>query len=242
MILMAATYFSCSRKTTGLADSMDSDINIVQKVDFEYLSIRSKLNLSSTDTKDAVVLTRMKKDSVIWFNVSGSLGIQGLRAILTTDSVKIIDRVTKEYSMFSYEGLSEKLNFKVDFDLLQSLIIGNIPKASATADRMDPDNNKFTFKTSRPGITITNQVHSVLMKPERIILKENDRLNSLTFDYSAFELIEEQAFPMRIIAKLVYDLNGLVVEETFDAEHARVEFTDKPLKFPFNVPKKYHTR
>ena len=241
IIFTAGTIFSCSRKSIAVTE-LESDENTVNTIDFEYLSIRSKLNVSSTEAKDATVLTRMKKDSVIWFNVSGSLGIQGLRAILTTDSVKILDRVTKEYSRYSYEGLSEKLNFKVDFNLLQSLIVGNIPKGSPTSDRMNPENNKYNFKTTRPGITLTNYIHSELMKPERIVLKENDRLNSLTFDYSGFEAIDDHAFAMHLIAKLVYDLNGLVVEETFDVEHPKVEFTDKPLKFPFNVPNKYDSR
>jgi hypothetical protein len=80
------------------------------------------------------------------------------------------------------------------------------------------------------------------MKPERILLKEDERLNSLTFDYSVFELADARPFPMRVIARLIYDLNGLVVEEIFDAQHTKVEFSDKPLKFPFNVPNKYDSR
>jgi hypothetical protein len=243
-IILAAVgiLFSCSKRTIGISESIDEGETTIHMVDFQYLSIRSKLLLTESETKEAVILTRMKKDSVIWFNVSGSMGIQGLRAILTTDSVKILDRVTKEYSRFSYEELSEKLNFKVDFNLIQSLIVGNVPQGTSTGDKIDPGKDKFTFKITRPGITVTNQIHSMLMKPERILLKEDERLNSLTFDYSVFELADARPFPMRVIARLIYDLNGLVVEEIFDAQHTKVEFSDKPLKFPFNVPNKYDSR
>ena len=40
---------------------------------------------------------RMYKDSVIWISVTAIFGIEGLRAIITQDSVKILDKQNKCY-------------------------------------------------------------------------------------------------------------------------------------------------
>jgi len=242
-VLLLIILSSCARKTTVIDKSLVEGKTIdVQSIDFDYFNLKSKLTLNDGETKDATILLRMKKDSVIWINISGSLGIQGLRAILTTDSVKILDRVTKEYTVYSYTGLSDRLNFKVDFNLIQALIMGNMPQATSVGDELDPEKDKFSIRQKRQGLTITNYINPTLMKPERIVLKEDNKLNSLTFDYRNFEVADERIYPMHIYAKLVYDLNGLVVEENFEAEHNKIEFSDKPLKFPFNVPNKYDKR
>jgi len=242
-LLLLLILVSCSKKLTIIDQSLvDTGSLDMMAVNFNYFSMRSKLTLNDGDTKDATVLVRMKKDSIIWINLSGSLGIQGMRAILTTDSVKILDRVTKEYIEYSYLGLSDRLNFKVDFNLIQSLIMGNMPQATSVGDELDPEKEKFSIRQKRQGLNITNYINTNIMKPERIILKEEGKLNSLTFDYRTFEVTDNILFPMHVYAKLVYDLNGLVVEESFDIEHAKIEFSDKPIKFPFNVPNKYDKR
>ena len=40
---------------------------------------------------------RIKKDSAIWVSISPALGIEVMRAVLTKDSVKFVDRINKRY-------------------------------------------------------------------------------------------------------------------------------------------------
>ena len=68
----------------------------------------------------------MKKDSLIWISVTG-VGFEVARGLITKDSIVFMDKFHKEYFAFNYEQLSKKYNFDLNFALLQSIIIGNLP-------------------------------------------------------------------------------------------------------------------
>ena len=69
----------------------------IQQLDFNYLNIKSKIELREQHkSTNVTAIVRIKKDSLIWFNLSGALGVQGMRGVVTQDSVYIINRVAKE--------------------------------------------------------------------------------------------------------------------------------------------------
>jgi hypothetical protein len=48
----------------------------------------------------------MKKDSLIWISVNGALGIEGMRVLIDKDSVRILNKLDKEYQVRSLEYLT----------------------------------------------------------------------------------------------------------------------------------------
>ncbi len=68
---------------------------------------------------------RMYKDSVIWISVTAILGIEGLRAYITKDSVKVLDKQNKKYIARSLSYLQEVTALPLDLSSLQDLLIGN---------------------------------------------------------------------------------------------------------------------
>ena len=101
-ILISIGLYSCSKKISGITQDSDISKNFyINEFQFDYFILKSKINLVDDGKKqNATVLFRIKKDSIIWFNISGSLGIQGVRGILTKDSVKILNRLEKEYNEY----------------------------------------------------------------------------------------------------------------------------------------------
>ena len=67
----------------------------------------------------------MYKDSVIWVSITAILGIEGLRAYITADSVKILDKQNKKYIARSVSYLQEVTALPLDLKSLQNLLIGN---------------------------------------------------------------------------------------------------------------------
>jgi hypothetical protein len=67
----------------------------------------------------------MYKDSVIWVAVTGLLGIEGLRAVITKDSIKIINKLDKIYTGRSVAYIQEVAGLPLDLRSLQELVIGN---------------------------------------------------------------------------------------------------------------------
>jgi Domain of unknown function (DUF4292) len=68
---------------------------------------------------------RMYKDSVIWLAVTGLFGIEGLRAMITKDSIKIINKLDKIYTGRSVAYIQEVTGLPLDLRALQELLIGN---------------------------------------------------------------------------------------------------------------------
>lgn len=67
---------------------------------------------------------RMKRDSILWLNVSPGLGISGVRALITRDSVKVVNFIEKYYSAYSIEYLQNMLGAKISLNQLQNLMMG----------------------------------------------------------------------------------------------------------------------
>ena len=88
------------------------------KIDVDYEDATGKkYNVNSN--------IRMYKDSVIWMSVTGAFGIEGLRAYITSDSVKLIDKQNKIYIARSVSYLQEITELPLDLASLQDLLIGN---------------------------------------------------------------------------------------------------------------------
>lgn len=68
---------------------------------------------------------RMYKDSVIWISITGPFNIEGLRAIITPDSVKILDKQNDTYTARSVSYLQDVTALPLDMSSLQQLLIGN---------------------------------------------------------------------------------------------------------------------
>lgn len=88
------------------------------KLDVDYEETGGKkLNLNAE--------LRMYKDSLIWVRITAILGIEGLRAYITKDSVKILNRQDKVYIARSVAYLREIAALPLDLSSLQELLIGN---------------------------------------------------------------------------------------------------------------------
>ena len=68
---------------------------------------------------------RMYKDSVIWVVITGALGIEGLRAYITADSVKLLDKQNKTYTARSVSYLQDVTELPLELRSLQDLLLGN---------------------------------------------------------------------------------------------------------------------
>jgi hypothetical protein len=84
---------------------------------FTYLKAKSKVVWKTkNNTDNYIVDIRMKKDSVIWANISVSM-ISGAAVLFTKDRVQFYHKINNEYTNLTYDSLSASLGFKVSYDL-----------------------------------------------------------------------------------------------------------------------------
>ncbi|RYF92174.1 MAG: DUF4292 domain-containing protein, partial [Chitinophagaceae bacterium] len=96
-------------------------------IDFTTFSAKINVDYQGTDGKkyDVNANLRMYRDSAIWISITAILGIEGLRAYITKDSVKILNKQDKVYTARSVAYLSEVTALPLDLHSLQEILIGN---------------------------------------------------------------------------------------------------------------------
>ena len=131
-----------SRKDSTVQASMDSvplradSLQFIQhtltklknsQIDFETFSAKINVDYQGADGKkyDVNANLRMQKDSVIWISITAIFGIEGLRAIITQDSVRILNKQDKVYTARSVNYLQEVTALPLNLHSLQDIIMGN---------------------------------------------------------------------------------------------------------------------
>ncbi len=98
-----------------------------QQITFTTFSAKIDVEYTGGDGKkeNANANLRMYKDSAIWISVTGLFGIEGLRAYITNDSIRIINKLDKIYTGRSVAYVQEVSGLPLNLHSLQDLLIGN---------------------------------------------------------------------------------------------------------------------
>lgn len=210
----------------------------VKDFDFDYLTIKSKLrfNDGGKDQKVAGYI-RMKKDSVIWMSMSKA-SVEGVRIVVTQDSMMMLDRLKKEYYTFNYEQLQERFNFSFNFDMLQSVIIGNMYVQSEEFPQPVKQDAFFIVKELIDNIAVENHISRNNNKLAKVKVVDGNK-NTLEIDYDDFQPVGDQQLSHHSKSVLTYAKDEATENIELELNYTKVTHADKPLKFSFRVSSKY---
>ena len=116
-LLLVAT--SCaSRKKTVVPTPPQS---------FEWLTANMSIQAEGNgmDFNDLSGQLRMRDDSLVWLNVTATMGVEVLRAKVSNDSVWLINRLEKTYLAEPLDTISTQLGMPLNLPLLQTLLLDN---------------------------------------------------------------------------------------------------------------------
>jgi hypothetical protein len=222
--------------------------------EFKFDRLKAKLSIEavidSSDNSFSMSL-RMKKDSIIWMSLS-KIGIEGARILITKDSVKFINTLKKQYFTGDFTYLSKLLNTELDFEIIQSLLIGNSVTFYDDAEKIKPgiDNCQYTLGTIRKfklhkvmekGKDLKEAAQSIYMVPEtfkiaRILFYDFNPDRSFDAKFGAFAVPENsnnQLFP--------YKMNYVIKAQknvTIDIDYDKIILNEE-LTFPFKILDNY---
>jgi hypothetical protein len=218
---------------------------------FEWLNVKFSATVKINKTENSFSGTmRIRKDSIIWVSLTPALGIEAARAVITKDSIKLLNRLETTYFADDFDYLNELLKADLDFDMLQSLLIGNdfsfyennVFKATvdgmlyklSTVNRMKL---KKYIKSSADSLSLLTQ--DIWLDPEtfkitKVHLKELKVNHKLEAEYSDFSKVDSLLFPF----KLSFDASSDKEKIEILIDVSKVNTTG-PLEFPFNVSSKY---
>ncbi|KAA6439629.1 DUF4292 domain-containing protein [Dyadobacter flavalbus] len=229
--------------SVAAADSAETNAAVkVNEIQFDYLVAKSKFSFKSKtqDFDNTNVNIRMKKDSVIWISVTG-VGFEVARGLITPDSIIFMDKFHKDYFVFSYEQLSKQYNFNLNFALLQSVIIGNMPFPQPADAPFVRQNDFYVLKQIVERLEVDNFIGENNLKLSRLKATEVPTQNTFTLDYEDFREVQGFLFPFTSIINLnVKSQKDQQVNQTdMRIRHSKVDLVRESPGFPFSVPSGY---
>lgn len=246
---------SCSsnKKATKTSLSTYTVNNIIREVEknqFDFENLQAKINIRFKDDKNALGLrgqVRIQKDSVVWISLSLKVGIEVGRMMITTDSIKFIDRNNRSYISESLNTFADILPIEPSVSFIQDLLIGNdtqIQKGGKYKISTEDDKYKLEVtKKEKKNIKNIEEPH-ILVKDMWIIpenfrisrynIKEyDDDVRKIQLEYNDFKLFNNKYLPTKINITLSsgYDMS-------LEIEYNNIEIDEK-ISFPFNVSDKF---
>ena len=232
---------SCSKKIVPTVTPPAPTLEI-QEIDFEYFHGKARMVFQDDKKeRDVKAHIRIRKDSVIWMNFS-VIGVQGGKALINRDSITIVSTVDKEYYVFDYKELSSRFNFEVNYNTIQSAILGNLISPRAEVDKITQGPSFNLLEQKRNTVQIKNFINAASRKLEKVEMSEETTNNSITMNYSNFQPVGDKIFPFNGIVSIFYKTPKGLLNQTITLEYNKAEVGDKELKFPFNIPRKYDRR
>lgn len=214
-----------------------------QNTDFQFLSLKGKAQVTMKgDKKGANIAVRMRRDSIIWVS-AGLAGFEGVRAVLTRDSVHVINRLEKTYFSGGYDYLTKLLNVPVSFEQMQTLLLGDYLPA--------PAGTKPVVATEEAGCQrVSYALRGVLVehllqagntgRVQQLHVSDNATKRNLTVDYTDFQPLDPaQPLPFAHAA-FIQAQQAVAGAVTAAINYTKVEVSRARLSFPFDTPKGYH--
>ena len=210
---------------------------LANRIEFETFSAKINTDYQGGDGKkyDVNAFIRLKKDSLIWISVNAALGIEAMRVLIDKDSVRILNKLDKEYQVRSLEYLTEVAALPLDLRTLQELIIGNPVFLDTNIVSYSTAENNISLlsegKWFRHLITMNNNDHLVLHSK----LDDVDILRNRTcfLTYTDYETAKGVKFSTNRTVS-VTEKTKLDVKLNFK-QYA----FNETLSYPFSVPKNY---
>lgn len=200
---------------------------------FKTLRGRLKIDYANGDDSQGVTVSlRMEKDKVIW--MSAPLGV--VKAHITPNKVSFYNKLQNEYFDGDFSYLSELLGTELDFEKVQNLLLGNAV--------LDLREEKFNSE-------VYNGNYQLKPKKARELFKILFQLEPKNFKIAAQEISQPENM-RHLQARYTYqDISGkilpdevkIVAEEAGDLTTIDLSFRNlelnKPMNFPYKIPKGY---
>lgn len=224
------------------ADTVRMANEVLGNVEQKYISFKTfaaKIKVDYTNSKgrqpDFVANVRMLKDSVIWISLSNDIGIEGIRVLITKDSIKMLDKLANTYQIRPLSHIQELAQIPFTFSDVQNILVGNpifFSKDSITSYSNAPSGYSVLTYTTLFKNLLTIAADYTVTKSK---LDDNDPALNRTCDLSYNDYENKNGVFFSTQRQItISQRNKLEVQLKFKDYKFNEELT-----YPFAVPKKF---
>jgi hypothetical protein len=251
IIFCVAALFGCKAKKQLVVRKADSAVAVKPAVNpalakiaaikskqvvFNTFSGRAKTKLTLDGKSNDVTLNiRIQHGKKIWVSVTALLGIEVARALITPDSIQIINRIQGVYIKKPFSYVYTYANREVNYLTVESLLVGN-----AINELLNENSKIETAVNGNTTISgnLQNLVYNLLVgsdfKVTRTSFANAAARQSLQVTNGQFIQADNRIIPSQI------SINSVVQNKSVQAEleYNRTEF-NQVLDYQFSIPARF---
>ena len=237
--------FGCKAKkqtvvTPKPVTTFDKSINKLDAIRASQLSYntfsgkaKTKLDINGS-SNDVTLNIRIQKGQKIWVSVTAIAGIEVARALITPDSLLVINKLQGLYLRRPFAFIYSYTSHQVNFDSLEALLVGNaIPQLINNDAKLQADSGRTVLSGNLQELAY-KLVLGADLKANHTELADQDAGQSLTVDNSAFIPSASRVLPSLI------DMSSVMPKKKvkMNLHYIKADF-DQPLEYPFSIPSGY---
>jgi hypothetical protein len=220
------------------------DEPVVEPLNWNYLTAKYDFDaeLSNSIEKGSeevsgTISIRLRKDSIMWFTVSASIGIQVMKGIIRSDSAFILDNFNKKAYLMSLEDLNKINDLPANLSAIQKLFTGELLTNKLVRDKSSDFALQNSTQSCFSGVDAQFVNYSVVLNEEQVSgfqLRKSERNTVLNAFFPNREQTELGKHPTEIKMDVKSDLSK--VRLNLSLKTVRFEFIPS---YPFFIPKDY---
>jgi hypothetical protein len=218
-------------------DEKPQNLQLLKSKDlpFNTLSLKGKASLDVNGDENNVTMNiRIQKDKKIWISVTGIAGIEGARAVITPDSLLLLNRLQKTITRKPFSYIYGFTNRQINFGLLQAVISGNTIGDFMTEKSALVQENGVWVLSGTAGDLAYRSVFNTLLKVTETTLNDAKAAQAFKVNYGEYTAVNNALFPLNLKISSMTQTKLLKV----DIEFVKIE-SNVPVEFPFSVPKNF---
>jgi hypothetical protein len=206
----------------------------------DYTTFSAKVRVDYSNDKghqpDFTAYIHMKRDSIIWIDISGPLGIGGFRVLITPDTLRYYDKLANTYTVRPLSYLQDVAELPLDLPKLQDLLVGNLVFFDSTRITSYRQRQTSIFLLSvgdlyKNLVTLSNGDYRMMHAKLDDVDPTRNRTADLTYDdyVSQGGILFPTTRSINLSEKSRVDIELNFKQFSFNQE----------LTYPYTVPRKY---
>jgi hypothetical protein len=241
LALLLSSGCSSSRKTTAVKVKERTPEFLVRQmlenqVNAEWMDAKAKVNFDDGYmSMGATASIRLRKDSVLWIAVK-KLGFEVGRAMITPDSIYVLDRLNNEAVVKDLGYLAKVFHIPADFQMLQSLMLGNPLFFMTRGFQSEMTGQRYRVYGSRDGLESTYWIGGRHFQLESMSFDDQRTRRRVHIRFEEYDrAAENQIFSYLRNLEVDSQQTGKV---SIDIRFSQVEF-NVPKNIRFEIPDRY---
>lgn len=223
--------------TTMVNNNKVENLNLLKSKDvsFNTLTLRGKARIDfNGNVNNVSVNFRIKKDEAIWLSITAIAGIEPARALITPDSIKVMNKLDATYLGKPFSYVHRYTNNQVDFKLLQSILSGNTIGDFMVNESSLAQKDGVWELSGEKATLVYRMLFNNLLKVSETNLNDTRSSQALKVVYGDYQEMNGTLFPTSI------KINSMAAGKrvAIDLDFSKID-SNLPVEFPFNVPGRY---